>query len=134
MPWSWAYTVATNMRTLTFLTLCALAIFLASRHATAAPALTVLGRDYAFPNRLEGLPAKLSDFPGLQINYFTTSDGVKLAYWEAGESKPLRKYTAQSEERILKALDEPVPEGYSRWNGLLLAQYLGDVSKDQILR
>ena len=45
-----------------------------------------------------------------------------------------RKYNAQSEERILKALDEPVPEGYSRWNGRLLAQHLGDISKDQIWR
>src|SRR5215472_1877169 len=48
--------------------------------------------------------------------------------------KKRRKYSAQSEERILKALDEPVPEGYSRWNGRLLAQHLGDVSKDQIWR
>jgi transposase len=45
-----------------------------------------------------------------------------------------RKYTDQSEERILKALDEPVPGGYSRWNGRLLAQHLGDVSKDQVWR
>jgi transposase len=48
--------------------------------------------------------------------------------------KKRRKYSAQSEERILKALDEPVPEGYSRWNGRLLAEHLGDVSKDQIWR
>ena len=41
--------------------------------------------------------------------------------------KRRRKYSAQSEERILKALDEPVPEGYSRWNGRLLAEHLGDV-------
>jgi transposase len=50
----------------------------------------------------------------------------------SGEKR--RKYTGQSEERILKALDEPVPEGYSRWNGRLLAEYLGDVSKDQVWR
>jgi hypothetical protein len=31
-------------------------------------------------------------------------------------------------------LDEPVPEGYSRWNGRLLAEHLGDVSKDQVWR
>ena len=48
--------------------------------------------------------------------------------------KKRRKYSAQSEERILKALDEPVPEGYSRWNGRLLAEHLGDASKDQIWR
>jgi transposase len=50
----------------------------------------------------------------------------------SGEKR--RKYTVQSEERILKALDEPAPEGYSRWNGRLLAQYLGEVSKDQVWR
>ncbi|MDR3488573.1 MAG: alpha/beta hydrolase [Bradyrhizobium sp.] len=35
------------------------------------------------------MPAKLSDFKDLQINFFKTSDGVKLAYWEAGEGQPL---------------------------------------------
>jgi len=57
--------------------------------AASAPALQVLGHDFEFPNRLQGLPARLSDFTGLQINSFVTSDGVKLAYWEAGEGPPL---------------------------------------------
>lgn len=57
--------------------------------AIAAPAIDVLGRDFTFPNRIEGLPAKLSDFKGLQINSFKTNDGVKLSYWEAGEGKPI---------------------------------------------
>jgi non-heme chloroperoxidase len=57
--------------------------------ATAAPALQVLGRDFEFPNRLEGVPARLSDLAGLQINSFVTSDGVKLAYWEAGDGPSL---------------------------------------------
>jgi pimeloyl-ACP methyl ester carboxylesterase len=57
--------------------------------ATAAPALDVLGRDFTFPEIIEGLPAKLSDFPGLQINTFQTNDGVTLSYWEAGEGKPI---------------------------------------------
>ncbi|MFP1742867.1 alpha/beta fold hydrolase [Lonsdalea quercina] len=57
--------------------------------AHAADAVTVLGRDFAFPNKIEGLPQKLSDFKGLQINTFTTSDGVKLSYWEAGSGDPL---------------------------------------------
>jgi pimeloyl-ACP methyl ester carboxylesterase len=69
--------------------LCALTLIVSSSIALAAPALQVLGHDYAFPNKLEGLPAKLSDFPGLQINSFETSDGVKLSYWEAGTGKPL---------------------------------------------
>lgn len=52
--------------------------------AIAAPALDVLGRDYTFPNKIDGMPKRLSDFRGLQINSFTTSDGVKLTWWEAG--------------------------------------------------
>jgi hypothetical protein len=31
-------------------------------------------------------------------------------------------------------LDEPLPTGYSRWNGRLLAEHLGQVSKDQVWR
>src|ERR1700694_2042529 len=41
-------------------------------------------------------------------------DGVRLG--EKG-----RKYTSLTEERILKALDDPAPPGYSRWNGRLQA-------------
>jgi pimeloyl-ACP methyl ester carboxylesterase len=67
----------------------ALSLALSASHLMAAPALSVLGKDYAFPNKIEGLPGKLSDFKGLQINSFTTNDGVKLSYWEAGEGKPL---------------------------------------------
>ena len=43
-------------------------------------------------------------------------------------------YTAATEERILKALDEKPPSGYSRWNGRLMAEHLGNVSKDQVWR
>lgn len=57
--------------------------------AVAESALEVLGRDYVFPNSIEGFPARLSDFPGLEINSFTTNDGVRLSYWEAGEGPPL---------------------------------------------
>lgn len=69
--------------------LCALSMLVSASAALAAPAIEVLGRDFAFPNKLEGLPVKLSDFKNLQINSFTTSDGVKLSYWEAGSGKPL---------------------------------------------
>jgi pimeloyl-ACP methyl ester carboxylesterase len=68
---------------------CALALVGASSQALAAPALQVVGHDFAFPNRVEGLPGKLSDFKDLQINSFTTNDGVKLTYWEAGKGRPL---------------------------------------------
>lgn len=67
----------------------ALALVSASHLAVAAPALEVLRQDFTFPNRIEGLPAKLSEFKGLQINRFRTNDGVELAYWEAGSGKPL---------------------------------------------
>lgn len=60
-----------------------------SASALAEPALSVLGKDYTFPNQINGLPNKLSDFKTLQINSFQTGDGVKLAYWEAGEGEPL---------------------------------------------
>ena len=66
-----------------------LTLLLSCAVAAAAPAITVLGRDFTFPEKIAGLPAKLSDFKDLRINTFTTNDGVKLAYWEAGKGKPL---------------------------------------------
>lgn len=60
-----------------------------SPNTIAAPALKVLGQDVAFPNKIAGLPNKLSDFKGLEINSFTTNDGVRLSYWEAGQGKPI---------------------------------------------
>jgi non-heme chloroperoxidase len=77
------------MRKIICLTLCALTLFIFTSHTFAASALSVLGKDYTFPNKIEGLPSKLSDCKALEINFFNTSDGVKLAYWEAGEGKPL---------------------------------------------
>lgn len=62
---------------------------LTSGFAAAEPATVALGRDYSFPNRIAGFPSKLSDVQGLEVNTFTTSDGVKLAYWEAGNGEPL---------------------------------------------
>jgi non-heme chloroperoxidase len=55
----------------------------------AAPAIKVLGRDFTFPNQIEGVPGKLSDFKGLEINSFESGDGVKLSYWEAGTGRPI---------------------------------------------
>lgn len=60
-----------------------------SGQGVAAPAIAILGQDYSFPNKIEGMPSKLSDFKGLEINSFKTSDGAKLTYWEAGSGKPL---------------------------------------------
>lgn len=69
--------------------LFALSLLAATSWVVAAPAIEVLGKDYTFPHKLAGLPTKLSDFRDLQINTFTTSDGVRLSYWEAGAGKPL---------------------------------------------
>jgi pimeloyl-ACP methyl ester carboxylesterase len=55
----------------------------------AAPAIKVLGRDFVFPNQIVGMPGKLSDFKRLEISSFTTNDGAKLSYWEAGSGKPI---------------------------------------------
>lgn len=77
------------MRNILGLFLCALSLLLVPGYTHAASALSVLGRDYHFPNKIEGLPSRLSDFKGLEINFFETSDHVKLAYWEAGEGQPL---------------------------------------------
>lgn len=66
-----------------------LALVLGTHIVSAAPALEVVGRDVHFPRRVEGLPTRLSDFKGLQINRFKTNDGVELAYWEAGSGQPL---------------------------------------------
>jgi pimeloyl-ACP methyl ester carboxylesterase len=67
----------------------AFAVCVTCQLALAAPAMEVLGHDFTFPNALPGLPAKLSEFKGLEINHFTTSDGVVLSYWEAGAGRPL---------------------------------------------
>lgn len=69
--------------------LFALSLLVVHGLADAAPAMDVLGKDYTFPHPLAGLPARLSDFRDLQINAFTTRDGVRLSYWEAGSGKPL---------------------------------------------
>lgn len=69
--------------------IAALSIGVTASPAAAEPALAVLGRDFTFPNQIEGMPARLSDFPELQINEFVTNDAVRLSYWEAGEGRPL---------------------------------------------
>jgi len=43
-----------------------------------------------------------------------------------------RKYTVETERRILAHLDEPPPAGYAQWNGRLVAAALGDVPADQV--
>jgi transposase len=47
--------------------------------------------------------------------------------------KPLT-YGGETEKRVLVILDQDPPKGYSCWNGRLVAEALGDVSKDQVWR
>src|SRR5258706_11297933 len=37
------------------------------------------------------------------------------------------KYTGETDKRILAVLDSPVPDGFARWTGPLIAAALGDV-------
>lgn len=43
-------------------------------------------------------------------------------------------YDEATRQRILRALDDPPPSGYARWNGRLLGRRLKDVSEHQIWR
>jgi transposase len=45
-----------------------------------------------------------------------------------------KAYDDKTEKRILTLLDAAPPEGYSQWNGRLLAEALGDISDDQVWR
>ena len=53
---------------------------------------------------------------------------------DAPRSGKPHKYTRATEKRVLSLLDSPPPEGYSHWNGSLLAEALGDVSTDHVWR
>jgi len=77
------------MRTISGLLVGAAMLGSVALPAFADPATEVLGSDFTFPNAIDGMPGKLSDFKGLQINHFTTNDDVRLAYWEAGTGEPL---------------------------------------------
>lgn len=60
-------------------------------------------------------------------------EGIKGLSDAPGRGRP-RRYTRETERRVLSALDEPPPEGYACWNGRLVARHLGDVSPDQVWR
>lgn len=51
--------------------------------------LTLLGEDFYFPHEIIGQAYKVSDFDGLRLSSFSTSDDVNLCYWEAGAGRPL---------------------------------------------
>ena len=77
------------MRKIAFFALVLILMATAAMSGAAESAVAVLGKDFTFPNKIAGLPTKLSEFDDLKINFFTTSDGTKLSYWEAGQGKPL---------------------------------------------
>jgi transposase len=51
----------------------------------------------------------------------------------ARPGKP-KTYDEKTAKRILSLLDTDPPEGYSQWNGRLLAEKLEDISQDQVWR
>jgi transposase len=53
---------------------------------------------------------------------------------DAARSGAPERYGEETEKRILDMLDESPPEGYSAWNGDLIAKALGDVSADHVWR
>lgn len=60
-------------------------------------------------------------------------DGLTGLQDAARSGKP-KTYDDGTEKRLLALLDSHPPEGYSQWNGRLLAEALGDVSDDQVWR
>jgi transposase len=53
---------------------------------------------------------------------------------ETGDRGAEPKYTAETDKRILAVLDGPVPVGYARWTGPLIAGTLGDVDVQYVWR
>ena len=53
---------------------------------------------------------------------------------ETGNRGAEPKYTAETDKRILAVLDGPVPAGYARWTGPLIAAALGDVDVQYVWR
>ena len=53
---------------------------------------------------------------------------------ETGARGAEAKYTAATDRRILAVLDGPVPDGYARWTGPLIATRLGDVDVQYVWR
>jgi transposase len=53
---------------------------------------------------------------------------------ETGERGNDPKYTDADDQRILAALNQPVPAGYARWTGPLIAAALGDVGVQYVWR
>jgi len=78
--------------------------------------------------RLGTRPARVSKwrqrFVGERLN----------ALCDAPRSGKPNKYTEATEKRVLAWLAQAPPEGYTQWNGSLLAEALNDVSADHVWR
>ena len=53
---------------------------------------------------------------------------------ETGNRGNNPKYTVETDKRILAVFDSPVPDGYARWTGPLIAAALGDVDVQYVWR
>ena len=53
---------------------------------------------------------------------------------ETGDRGNEPKYTDATDQRLLAVLDRPIPAGYARWNGPLIAKALGDVDVQYVWR
>jgi transposase len=53
---------------------------------------------------------------------------------ETGNRGAAPKYTAETDQRILAVLDRPIPAGYARWTGPLIAAALADVDVQYVWR
>jgi transposase len=82
----------------------------------------------AVATRLGVRPATVSKWRGR----FARGGLAGLA--DAPRSGKPAHYQAEHEQRILAALDKPPPAGYARWDGVVLAQHLGDISEHQVWR
>jgi len=82
----------------------------------------------AIAERLETRPARVSTWR----TRFARARLEGLA--DAPRSGTPATYDQRTERRILTALDRPPPVGWARWNGRLLAEALGDVSKHHVWR
>jgi transposase len=83
----------------------------------------------------EEIARKLSVWPPLVSKWRRrfAEQGLEGLFDATRGGRPAR-YSEATRSRILAVLDEDPPAGYRRWNGRLVAERLGDVSRDQVWR